>query len=486
MEKEMANYDYPIIVIGAGAGGLVVAIGAAKAGKKVLLIEKGNYGGDCTNYGCVPSKALIASGHAAQMIATGGTYGLAYEAPRIKAAGVMDRVRAIVKKIRDEEEPPVIAKMGVETLTGKAAFVDPHTLTVDLQEGGTETVTGKEIVIATGSAPAVLPIPGLDTVPYLTNETVFDLKEIPKSLAVIGGGAIGCELAQAFARLGSNVSILEFFDHIMNREEPEVPVLMEQIFDREGISLYTGYKTNKIGKKGNSITLEIERRNGESKTTVTCDTLLIAGGRNPNCAGMNLDVIDVECTKRGIKTDLYGRTTRSNVWAVGDVAGNALFTHTAENEGRTVLVNLLNPLPWPKTKRDYKQAVPHVTYTAPEVAGIGLTESKAKEQYGESKIAVYHYPFDHLDRAITTGGTEGFIKIVTKKWSGKILGATVVAPCAGEMLPELALAMRHGISCRKLASLIHAYPTYSLAVRKAADMWLSQTILPSLKKLIGR
>lgn len=482
----MPRYDYPIIVIGAGAGGLVVAIGAAKAGKSVLLIEKGNYGGDCTNYGCVPSKALIASGHAAHTITNGHRYGLDYQPPQFKAAGAMERVRAIVKGIRDEEEPPVLAEMGVETLTGKASFVDTHTLSVNLLEGGTKTVTGKDIVIATGSAPVVLPIPGLDTVPYLTNETVFELEALPDSMVVIGGGAIGCELAQAFARLGVRTTMLEFFEHIMGREEPEVAELMEQVLQAEGIGLYTGHKTNSVKIDGTTISLEVEAKESGATTTLTCDALLVAGGRKPNCTGMNLEAVGIECTKRGIKTDLYGRTSQANVWAVGDVAGNALFTHTAENEGRAVLVNLLSPLPWPKFKRDYKQAVPHVTYTDPEVAGVGLSEAQARELYGNHKIAVYQYNFDHLDRALTSGGTEGFIKVVTKKWSSQILGATIVGPRAGEMLPEIGLAMQHGIPLRKLASLIHAYPTYNLAIRKAADMWLSQTVLPSLKKLIGR
>ena len=479
------KYDYPIIVIGAGAGGLVVAIGAAKAGKKVLLIEKGTYGGDCTNFGCIPSKSLIAAAHASHTIHHGKKYGLLYDIAGFESSGALERTRDIVQHILDEEDPEALGKMGVETLTGMASFQDPYTLQVVTSDGEERQITGDQIVIATGSHPYIPPIPGLDLIPYHTNETIFDLSEVPKKLVVIGGGPIGSELAQAFHRLGSKVTILQHGKHILAREEEMTQDVMEEQFRKEGIELYLHHETLQADMNEGEICLEIQNHDTEQRQFITGSHVLVSVGRRPNLGSLNLKNVGIKVYDRGICVDDYGRTSQKNVWAVGDVAGHAIFTHVAENEARTVLTNLL--LPWPlRFKLDRKQAIPRVTFTDPEVASVGLNEEQAKKDFGESKIAVYMFPFDKLDRAITTERTEGFVKIVTKKWSSKILGATIVAPRAGEMLSQITTAMRGGIALRKLASLIHPYPTYSLAIRKCADMWLTQTVLPSLKKWIGK
>lgn len=436
--------SFSLIVIGAGAGGLVVAIGAAKAGKKVLLVEKGHFGGDCTNFGCIPSKSLIA---AAEMGLSGRE--------------ALEHARTIVKQIRDEEEPPVLEKIGVKAITGRAQFIDNHTLEVE----GT-LFRGDVIVIAAGSRPLIPKISGIESVSYLTNETIFDLKEPPANLAIIGGGPIGCELGQVFRRLGSRVTIFQNTPHLLQRDDPEASEVIENAFRMEGIQLNLGTSIKKIEQRDDQIAID----------GTPYSQLLIATGRQPNVDTMQLKKAEIKFSEKGIPVDAYGRTNIKNIYAVGDITGRALFTHIAENEARTVLRNILVPF-FLKAKLDLNQAIPRVTYTDPEVASLGITERQARTQYGEKSVAVYSLPFTKLDRAICAKRTEGFIKIVTKKWSSRILGATIVGPRAGEMLMEISLAMQQKIPLRKLASLIHPYPTYSLAIRKCADQWLTQTIL---------
>jgi pyruvate/2-oxoglutarate dehydrogenase complex dihydrolipoamide dehydrogenase (E3) component len=476
---------YPIIVVGAGAGGLVVAIGAAKAGKKVLLIEKGNYGGDCTNFGCIPSKSLIAAAHAAHYMNSGRNFGIKGSISGFETQGALDRTRHIVEEVRKHENPEALAAFGVDTLTGTASFKDPHTLQVRLENGELKTATGKNLVIATGSYPYIPKIEGIESCTYLTNETIFNLKQVPRRLGVIGGGPIGSELAQAFHRLGAHVTIIQHGSHLLKKEEVEAQKVIEEMFIREGIVIKTNCETLKARSYGDAIQIAIRNKKTKSEETIEIDHLLISTGRRPNIETLNLDAIRIKTHKRGIMVDAYGRTTQKHIWAVGDATGRALFTHIAENEARTVLKNLL--LPWPlRFKQDRWQAIPRVTYTDPEIASVGLSEKEALSRYGSNKIAVYHVPFSELDRAITTARTEGFVKIITKKWSSKILGATIASPRAGEMLNQITLAMKADIPLRKLASLIHPYPSYSLAIRKAADQWLTKTIIPSLFKFIGR
>jgi pyruvate/2-oxoglutarate dehydrogenase complex dihydrolipoamide dehydrogenase (E3) component len=457
---------YSLIVIGAGAAGLVIAIGAAKAGKKVLLIEKGNYGGDCTNFGCIPSKSLIASAKAAHVLKEDKKLGLDFSSTFLNANSSLARTRGIVEEVRSHEDPVALAKMNVATMTGTAIFKNPHVISVDGEE-----VFGKKIVIATGSSPHIPPINGLDKTPYLTNETVFDLQEIPASLAILGGGPIGCELAQALQRLGSRVALIHSHDRLLSREEEPVQTLLAEQFKKEGISLYLGARIQEVSYQNDRFHIHLE-----NQQPAVAKALLVATGRRPNVSGLNLEAAAVKYSERGIPVDAYGRTNQKHIWAVGDITGPPFFTHWAENQARTVLASLLLPF---KKKLDRKQAIPRVTFTDPEIASIGLTEEEAKKI---GKTAVYHVPFSSVDRALTTGSTEGFVKIVTKKWSSQILGCTIVGPRAGEMLGELSLAMKAKIPLRKLARLIHPYPTYNQAIRKAADLWLTQTLLSIFKR----
>lgn len=472
---------YPLIVIGAGAGGLVIAIGAAKAGKKVLLVEKGNYGGDCTNFGCIPSKATIAAAEIAHNFANLAKMGIHSSPVQWKASEVLEKTRAIVEEIRSHEEPETLSKFGIVCETATASFVDPHNLKLTDASGEEKTVQGDQIVIATGSYPHVPNIPGIDKIKPLTNETIFQLEEIPNHLGVIGGGPIGCELAQAFHRLGAKVTLIHHHEHLLNKEEKCAQSVIEEVFHNEGLSLYTGYEPVNIDEVNGKIELTLKKKKCKETEKLVLSHLLLSTGRIPHIDTLNLQAIGVNTTKKGVIVDKYGRTNHKHIWAVGDAAGRAIFTHLAENEARTVLTNLLLP-GFLKYKLDRKQPLPRVTYTDPEVAALGLTEKEATEQYGINKIAIYTVPLREVDRAITTRRTEGFVRIITKKWSSQILGATIVAPRAGEMLMEISVAMYTKTPLRKLASIIHPYPTYSLGIRKAADKWLTETILPIFKR----
>jgi pyruvate/2-oxoglutarate dehydrogenase complex dihydrolipoamide dehydrogenase (E3) component len=477
----MSHFEFPLVVIGAGAGGLVIAIGMAKLGKSVLLIERGSYGGDCTNYGCIPSKSLIASAHAAQAIRDASTLGLKLTSTEFSAVGAMRRVRQIVQKIRHSEEPPQLQKIGVSTLTGVASFEDKYTLKVVEATGAVHSVKAQKIVIAAGSAPRLPTLKGLETVPYFTNETIFDLEDIPSRLAVLGGGPIGCELGQAFQRLGSSVIIVQSGNNLLEKEEQESQCALKTRLEQEGTEILLNHTAQEVTMDQGQILLKTRRVSDNTEYMITASHLLVAIGRRPNIDALHLEAADVNYTSQGIIVDGYGRTTQRHIWAIGDIAGGPLFTHVAENQARTVLKNLFLPAPF-KKRLDRRQAVPRVTYTDPEIASVGLLEKQAIQRYGASRIAIYTVPFDEVDRAITAGRTEGFVKIVTKKWSSKILGATIVAPRAGEMLSELTTAMHKNIPLRKLASLIHPYPTYSLAIRKAADQWLTKTLLQTFHR----
>ncbi|NGX55179.1 MAG: Mercuric reductase [Chlamydiae bacterium] len=462
---------YSIIVIGAGAGGLVVAIGAAKAGKRVLLIEKGKYGGDCTHFGCIPSKSLIASAEAAYTIRQSERFGLEGTKPFDRADRALDRVRSIVSEVAAHEDPPALQKLGVHTLTGTARFIDPHHLEVICPEGKEQTLYGKNIIIATGSSPLIPSIPGLEGTPFHTNETIFALEKIPKHLAVLGGGPIGCELAQAFRRLGAEVSLIHRRPFLLKKEEEEAQEVIAKKFADEGVQLYLDQTTERIAYEKGEFTLFLK------KGQVNVDTFLVSVGRQPNVSGLQLEKAGVRYSEKGIPIDGYGRTNRSHIWAIGDVVGGAKFTHLAENHGRAVLFSLLSPF----KKSISRQPIPRVTFTDPEVASVGLLE---REVAHPREVAIYTIPFSQVDRAITADRTEGFVKVITKKMSSKIIGATIVGPRAGEMLGEISTAMAGKISLRKLADIIHPYPTYNQAIRKAADLWLIQTFLPFLKKFL--
>ena len=475
--------DYDVIVIGSGAGGLVVAIGCTRAGKKTLIIEQGHYGGDCTNFGCVPSKSLIASAETAHHIETAFDMGIELKGAKKLTDPVLDRVRNIVSSVRSHEDEKALRKQGIDTLSAKAYFKDPHTIIAKDANGHEQELRGKKIVIATGSHPFIPPIEGLNETPFLTNETVFELESVPERLIILGAGPIGCELAQAFQRIGSQVTLIHRHSEPLQREPEEACKILMDMMKADGVLFEINAETKKVGFSKQKFTVHIEQE-GKNKE-IKGDQFLISVGRKPNLKSLELEAAEVKYTDKGISIDNYARTSTPNIFAIGDVIGSPFFTHRAENHARAVLTSLLLPGPFLK-KLDKKHPIPRVTYTDPEIASIGLLEKDAIEQFGDYGVTTYKIPFSEVDRAICQGRTEGMVIIVTKKWSSQILGATIIAPRAGEMLLEISVAIHAKFPLKKLAQIIHPYPTYNQGIRKAADLWLTRTILPSIMEFFGR
>lgn len=477
--------DYYAIVIGAGAAGLVVAKGLAKAGKKVLLIDKGPYGGDCANFGCIPTQALITSANIAHELWRSGLYGIDMRISNFQSHRVFEQVRQIVEEMRQKNSPEALKALGIATCSSTCTFIDSHTVQVTTQSGEPKAITADQIIIATGSRANVPLIKGLEEVSYHTNETIFTLNEIPTTIAIIGGGQTGCELAQAFRRLGSSVTLIEQSASLVNKMcEPEALKAVQSTLIKEGVEIYLGNRVERVRKDGDRISLYVHRKSDDVRYELHAQHILVATGRKPNIEELQLEAAGVTYTADGIVHDLYGRTTAKSIWVVGDASGESFYTHAAINQARSVLYNIL--LPWPfKKKVDIKQAVPSVIYTDPGVASIGLTEAQALEQYGAKSIMTYIVPLSEADFAHCQRKTDGFVKFVTKRLSSKILGATIVAPIAADMLVEVAYAMRDKVPLRKLSSIIHPYPTYSQIIHKAADKWFSDTILPIIGKLFS-
>jgi pyruvate/2-oxoglutarate dehydrogenase complex dihydrolipoamide dehydrogenase (E3) component len=357
----------PYIVIGAGAAGLVIANGLAKTKKPILLVERDHFGGDCTNCGCIPSKSLIASAHIAHNIKQAAQFGIDGVSPTFDAHNAFVRTKNIVESMRVQEEPEALAKHGVRSIYGIAEFIDAHSIRV-LEKGGTEKCfRAKKIIIATGSSPVIPDIQGIFNIPYLTNETIFDLETVPKSIAFIGAGPIGTELAQAFSRLGSKVHMLLHGDHILSREDPEIQEIMEKKIEEEGITLHRNAYIPRVDFRE-----KMFRLGG-----IQAEQLVVASGRKPNIERLNLEAAGIRFTERGIDADEYGRTSQGHIFAIGDVAGQPFFTHYAENQARSVLTSLL--LPW--NKKLSKQSIPRTTFTDPEVASIGLSENQARDKW---------------------------------------------------------------------------------------------------------
>ena len=463
------------VVIGAGSGGLVVAIGLARAKKKVILIEKGLFGGDCTNYGCIPSKTLIKSSQVAHFLKTAEMYGIEAGNTNFNANNAMKNVQQTVEKVRAKENAESLKSQGVETICGHAKFLDPHTLEVQTQDQK-QQIKADKIILACGSVPLIPDVEGLKESNYLTNETIFELKTIPKSLVVLGGGPIGCELAQSFARLGSKVTILHKHDRLFEKGSSKVSPLIQTTFENEGITIELNAELKRVETKANAKLCTFTNSKTNEEKTIEYEHLLISVGRAPQVNGLDLEKAGVRYSEKGIFVDEYGRTNMSHILACGDVIGKPFFTHLAENRARGILFNLLLPFGI-KRKLQILQPTPRVTFTDPEVASIGLSPEKAIQVFGEKKIATYFVPMSEVDRAICEKREEGFIEITTRRFSSQIIGATIVGPRSGEMLMQITTAMQNKIPLRKFSDLIHPYPIYNQGIRKAADQWLTKTIL---------
>ncbi|WP_397572661.1 FAD-dependent oxidoreductase [Silanimonas sp.] len=461
--RKPRSFDYNLIAIGAGSAGLVTTYIGAAVKAKVALIEKHKMGGDCLNTGCVPSKALIRSARLLAEAREAQKYGLNSLSADFDFATVMERVQRVVAKVEPHDSIERYTGLGVDVIEGDARLVSPWEVEVNGRR-----ISARSIVIATGARPLVPTIPGLESIEALTSDTVWSLRELPKRLLVLGGGPIGCELAQSFARFGAAVSVVEMAPRLLPREDPEVGALLAERLAHEGLHVVTGHKALRIepGADGKGGVLVAEANGSEVR--IDFDRLLLALGRTPNTRGFGLEELGVELGPRGhVAVDGLMRTNFPNILVAGDVAGPYQFTHMAAHQAWYAAVNgLLAPF-W-SFKVDYR-VVPWVTFTDPEVARVGLSEDEAKAQ--GIAIDVTRYGIDDLDRAIADSNDEGFVKVLTPPGSDRILGACIVGAHAGELLPEFVLAMKHGLGLNKLLGTIHVYPTMNEANKYAAGVW---------------
>ncbi|MFU8876899.1 MAG: FAD-dependent oxidoreductase [Wenzhouxiangellaceae bacterium] len=455
------SFDYNVIVLGAGSAGLVSAYIGSTIKAKVALIEKNRMGGDCLNTGCVPSKALLRTARLVQEARESERYGIRKMEAEFSLAEIMQRVRKVIEKIEPHDSPERYRGMGVDVIEGAGTLVSPWAVEVDGR-----TITARSIILATGAEPLVPPIPGLDKVGYLTSDTIWELNDLPERLAVLGGGPIGCELAQAFARLGSKVTIIEMADRLVPREDPDASEALMKRFEAEGIEVAVGHKAARFEAEGSGGRI-IAEHDGE-ETAIEFDRVLVALGRKARTKGFGLEELGVEVSQRGtIEVDPWLRTNFPNIYVCGDAAGPYQFTHVAAHQAWFASVNALLR-PFKSFRVDYR-VIPWATFTEPEVARVGLNETDAKEQ--EIDYEVTTYGIDDLDRAIADSHDSGFVKVLTEPGKDRILGATIVGHHAGELIAEFILAMKHGLGLNKILGTIHIYPTMNEANKFAAGEW---------------
>ncbi|BAZ42984.1 pyridine nucleotide-disulfide oxidoreductase dimerization region [Calothrix sp. NIES-4101] len=471
---------YDLVVIGGGTAGLVVAAGAAglDIGLKVALVEKHLMGGDCLNYGCVPSKCIIRSGRVVGEMHQAREFGvIAPHQVEVDFPYVMSRMRKIRAGISHHDSAERFQKLGIDVFLGNASFNSANTVEV-----AGKSLRFKKAVIATGARASKLTIPGIETAGYLTNETVFSLTQKPQRLAVIGGGPIGAELAQAFRRLGCEVILFHRGSHILNKEDHEAAEIVQNAFIREGIRLVLNSQIETVETVSNGKRIYFNS-NGQGDS-VMVDEILAGAGRTPNTEGLNLDAVGVEYdSRRGIFVNDFLQTSNPQIYAAGDICMDWKFTHAADAAARIVIKNtLFSPFGWGKQKLS-SLIMPWVTYTDPEIAHVGMYEEQAQAKGIDTNII--KIPFSSVDRAIADGQEEGFVKILHRKGSDEILGATIVASHAGEMISEVTTAIVHKIGLSKLSSVIHPYPTQAEAIKKAADAYRRTLLTPKTKSLLS-
>jgi pyruvate/2-oxoglutarate dehydrogenase complex dihydrolipoamide dehydrogenase (E3) component/uncharacterized membrane protein YdjX (TVP38/TMEM64 family) len=463
-----ARFDRNIIVIGGGSAGLVTAYIAAAVKAKVTLVEKHKLGGDCLNTGCVPSKALIRSAKFLSHVARAEEFGVGTASAHADFGAVMERVQRVVREIEPHDSVERYTGLGVDVIEGSAKIVSPWEVELTRHNGAKEKLSTRSIVIAAGARPFVPPIPGIEEVGYLTSDNVWDLRELPPRLVVLGGGPIGCELTQAFARFGSKVSQVEMLPRLMIREDPEVSDLVAARFRQEGVDVLLNHKAKQFTiENGEKILIaEHEGPNGKNEVRIPFDAVLVAVGRVANLKGYGLEEIGV-ATTRTVDTNEFLQTTYPNIYAAGDVAGPYQFTHTAAHQAWYAAVNALFD-PFKKFRADYS-VIPWATFVEPEVARVGLNETDAKEKGIAYEVS--RYDIDDLDRAIADSEAHGFIKVLTVPGKDRILGVTIVGEHAGDLIAEYVLAMKHGIGLNKILGTIHIYPTMAEANKYVAGVW---------------
>jgi dihydrolipoamide dehydrogenase len=466
----MARYMYDVIVVGGGSGGVVAARLAAALGARTALIDKERLGGDCLHYGCVPSKTLI---HMAKMVSQAKTtldLGLASSNGNVDMARVSAHMQRVIERVSAVEQVYV---QDVTVRFGHATFRSPHELDLD-----GEKISSGHIIIATGSQPHIPPVEGLEETGHLTNEDVFDLQHLPPSLVVVGGGPVGVELAQAFARLGSRVTVIQGPERVLPREDPEVSLAIASALEREGVRVETGARMERVRRLGENKIVEARRE--QRLLAVEGKEILLAVGRRPTVSRLHLEAARVAYDEKGIKTNEYLQTTASPVYAIGDAIGGYLFSYVAAYQAGVAVRNTL--VPFFHKKVNYR-VVPWVTFTDPEAARVGLTEAEARQK--AQPVRVVRFPWRDIDRAQTEGELEGFIKLILSQKGDRILGGHMVGARAGELLGELALAMQHHLGLQELLATIHAYPTLSTGLQQVAfEAYLESTALRRARNII--
>ncbi|MGV8988364.1 MAG: dihydrolipoyl dehydrogenase family protein [Cypionkella sp.] len=478
-----ARFDRNLIVIGAGAAGLVSAYIGAATKAKVTLVEAHVMGGDCLNYGCVPSKALIKSAKLAHQMRHAGHYGLEPVVPAFSFAKVMARVQGVIADVAPHDSVARYEGLGVEVLQGHATLIDPWTVEITYPDGQKQRLTARAIIVATGAAPVVPELPGLEAVGYLTSDTMWEKlgtrTEVPRRLVVLGGGPIGTELSQAFARLGSFVTQIERGPRLMKCEDTEVSAFVQAALERDGVSVLTGHKALACGVTDGEKWIEVEHEDKTSR--IIFDDLIAAVGRAPRLKGYGLEDLGIP-VDRVIETNAYLETLYPNIFACGDVAGPYQFTHTASHQAWFAAVNALFGT-FKRFKADYR-VIPWATFCDPEVARVGLSEAEAQE--GGIPYEVTRYGIDDLDRAIADSAAYGFVKVLTVPGKDRILGVTLVGEHAGDLIAEFVQAMKHGLGLNKILGTIHIYPTLAEANKYAAGEWRRAHVQPWVLRLLER
>jgi len=463
---------YNLVVIGAGTAGLVTAAGAAGLGARVALVERSLLGGDCLNVGCVPSKVMIRSSRAVEDIRSASQFGVSGDAsPEVDFSAVMERMRKLRAQISHHDSARRFRDLGVDIFLGEGRFSGPDRVTVD-----DSTLHFKKAVIATGAKPAQPPIEGLKEAGFLTNETVFTLTQRPDHLAMVGGGPIGCELSQAFCRLGTRITLIEAGSQFLSREDPDAAAIIAETFRNEGIDVRLATQLKKVTSDRDKKRLYLERDGQDA--TLDVDEVFVGVGRAPNLKGLNLEAAGVEYTHRGVAVNDNLQTTNSRIYAAGDICMNWKFTHAADAAARIVIQNAL----FLGRKKLSALTMSWCTYTDPEVAHVGMYQQDAREQ--GLQVETFLRPLEQVDRGLIDGEV-GFVKVLVQKGSDRILGATIVARHAGEMIGEITLAMVAGVGLKTLSGVIHPYPTQAEAVKQIGDLYSRTRLSPFVKKLLS-
>jgi pyruvate/2-oxoglutarate dehydrogenase complex dihydrolipoamide dehydrogenase (E3) component len=465
---------YNVVVIGAGTAGLVTAAGTAGLGGRVALIERNKMGGDCLNFGCVPSKALISSARVLHTIRHAADWGIGVPpAPQADLMSIFERMRDRRATIAPHDSQERFESLGVDVFRGEARFVSPHEVDVD----GVK-LRATHIVIATGTSAAKPLIEGIESVRFFTNETIFDqLKKKPERLLILGAGPIGCELAQTFARFGVRVTLVQRGPHLLPREDYDVADFLRKTLEGEGVAVRTRSEAKRLVSHADGLRATIQ--DGQTSSEEEFDALLIAAGRTPNIEKLQLETAGVKTNEKGVEVNDWLQTSQPHIYGAGDVTGSFLFTHMADYQARIVVRNILMPLKLLRQKVDYS-AVPWCTFTEPEIARVGLSENEAKKRNIEYDL--YKQEMSDVDRAVVENATAGFAKVLTVRGSDEILGAVIVAERAGDLLQPLVLAMQAGLGLSKVAAAIHPYPTFVEIERKAGDAYNKTKLTPLAKK----